>query len=44
MEEGPAGFNKNMEALKHNFLLRGYFRRQARKKSEGRRSVAATRQ
>jgi phospholipid/cholesterol/gamma-HCH transport system substrate-binding protein len=26
--EGAAGFNQNMEALKHNFLFRGYFRKQ----------------
>jgi phospholipid/cholesterol/gamma-HCH transport system substrate-binding protein len=28
---GTDGFNQNMEALKHNFLLRGYFRKQAKK-------------
>ncbi len=33
VEQGTAGFNQNMEALQHNFLLRGYFRRQARKKA-----------
>ncbi|HEX4877997.1 MAG TPA: MlaD family protein [Chitinophagaceae bacterium] len=27
IEKGTAGFNQNMEALKHNFLLRGYFRK-----------------
>ena len=26
IQEGTAGFNQNMEALKHNFLLRGYFK------------------
>lgn len=27
IEKGTAGFNQNMEALKHNFLLRGYFKK-----------------
>ncbi|UGU14673.1 MlaD family protein [Sinomicrobium kalidii] len=27
IEEGTGSFNENMEALKHNFLFRGYFRR-----------------
>ena len=27
IEEGTARFNQNMEALKHNFLTRGYFRK-----------------
>ncbi len=41
IKEGTARFNENMEALKHNFLLRGYFRklereqRKALKKSTG---------
>ncbi|WP_439697866.1 MlaD family protein [Mucilaginibacter sp. AW1-7] len=26
IQDGTAGFNQNMEALKHNFLLRGYFK------------------
>ncbi|GAB3242362.1 MlaD family protein [Hymenobacter seoulensis] len=29
--EGTAGFNRSMEALQHNFLLRGYLRRQQKK-------------
>jgi len=28
---GSARLNENMEALKHNFLFRGYFRKEARK-------------
>jgi phospholipid/cholesterol/gamma-HCH transport system substrate-binding protein len=34
--QGAAGFSENMEALKHNFLLRGYFRKKekAQKKAE----------
>ena len=36
IEEGTARFNENMEALKHNFLTRGYFRKleKERKKEE----------
>jgi phospholipid/cholesterol/gamma-HCH transport system substrate-binding protein len=30
LDQGTAGFNENMEALKHSFLLRKYFRKQAR--------------
>lgn len=32
IQKGTDGFNKNMEALKHNFLLRGYFKKQERRK------------
>ena len=31
IKKASVGLNENMEALKHNFLTRGYFRRQARK-------------
>ena len=31
IEQGTAGFNKNMEALQHNFLLRRYFKKEAKK-------------
>lgn len=31
IENGTDGFNQNMEALKHNFLFRGYFKDQAKK-------------
>ena len=34
VEQGTAGFNQSMEALKHNFLFRGYFRRQAKKQAK----------
>jgi phospholipid/cholesterol/gamma-HCH transport system substrate-binding protein len=27
IETGTKGFSDNMEALKHNFLFRGYFRK-----------------
>lgn len=30
IEEGTSKFNENMEALKHNFLTRGYFKKQER--------------
>ncbi len=32
IEKGTEGFNQNMEALKNNFLFRGYFRRLEKKK------------
>lgn len=32
IESGTRAFNENMEALKHNFLLRGYFRKLDKKK------------
>lgn len=31
IEQGTFRFNENMEALKHNFLFRGYFRKQEKK-------------
>lgn len=34
IEEGTRRFNENMEALKHNFLFRGYFKRQEKKKKK----------
>lgn len=34
IQKGTEGFNQNMEALKHNFLLRGYFRKLERKKEK----------
>ena len=30
-KKGTEGFSQNMEALRHNFLLRGYFRKTARR-------------
>jgi phospholipid/cholesterol/gamma-HCH transport system substrate-binding protein len=41
IQKGTDGFNQNMEALKNNFLLRGYFRKQEkqRKKAEGKSTV-----
>ncbi len=37
VETGTAGFSQNMDALQHHFLLRGYFRRQAKKKARAAR-------
>jgi phospholipid/cholesterol/gamma-HCH transport system substrate-binding protein len=34
LEQGTDGFNQNMEALKHNFLFRGYFRKMEREKKK----------
>lgn len=34
VEQGAAAFNQNMEALKHNFLLRRYFKKQGKKQKE----------
>lgn len=34
IENGTEGFNENMEALKHNFLFRGYFRKLEKKKAK----------
>lgn len=34
IQQGTDGFNQNMEALKHNFLLRGYFRKQEEQKAK----------
>lgn len=34
LQKGTDGFNQNMEALKHNFFFKGYFKDQAKKKKE----------
>lgn len=34
IQKGSDGFSQNMEALKHNFLLRGYFRKLEKQKSK----------
>ena len=34
IEKGTESFNQNMEALKHNFLVRGYFRKQEKQKAK----------
>lgn len=37
IEKGTEGFNQNMEALKHNFLFRGYFKKLEKEKQENNR-------
>jgi phospholipid/cholesterol/gamma-HCH transport system substrate-binding protein len=34
IRRGTAAFEQNMEALKHNFLLRGYFRKLEKQKKK----------
>lgn len=34
VKKGTEGFNQNMEALKHNFLFRGYYRKQEKKEKQ----------
>jgi phospholipid/cholesterol/gamma-HCH transport system substrate-binding protein len=38
VQKGTDGFNQNMEALKHNFLFRGYFRKL--EKQQGKKALA----
>jgi phospholipid/cholesterol/gamma-HCH transport system substrate-binding protein len=42
LKKGTDGFNQNMEALKHNFLFRGYFRSQEREKKKAARKADTT--
>ena len=42
LKKGTDGFNQNMEALKHNFLFRGYFRSQEREKKKAARNANTT--
>ena len=37
LNEGTAKFNQSMEALQHNFLLRGYFRRLEKEKEQNKK-------
>lgn len=39
IRQGTAAFNQDMEALKHNFLLRGYFRKQEKKQQQKSKSL-----
>ncbi|SDF49978.1 phospholipid/cholesterol/gamma-HCH transport system substrate-binding protein [Mucilaginibacter pineti] len=34
LQKGTDGFNQNMEALKHNFLFKGYFKKADKKKAQ----------
>jgi phospholipid/cholesterol/gamma-HCH transport system substrate-binding protein len=38
IERGTAGFSENMEALKHNFLLRRYFKKKEEKEQEAKKN------
>ncbi|WP_303312525.1 MlaD family protein [Hymenobacter sp. BT730] len=40
VEQGTARFNESMEALQHNFLLKGYFKRQQKKKARAEQQEA----
>ncbi len=37
LKESSVGMNENMEALKHNFLFRGYFKKKAKEEAEKKR-------
>lgn len=39
IQKGTDGFNQNMEALKHNFLFRGYFRKLEKQQQETKRTA-----
>ncbi len=41
IQKGTDGFNENMEALKHNFLFRGYFKKLEKKRKESRKNIIA---
>ncbi|WP_165760471.1 hypothetical protein [Niastella populi] len=42
IQKGTDAFSQNMEALKHNFLFRGYFRKlEKQKNKEQRRGIVA---
>ena len=41
IEKGTDAFNQNMEALKHNFLFRGYFRRLEKQKQKAAKDPVA---
>ncbi len=43
VNQSSQGFTQNMTALKSNFLLRGYFKKKARRKQEIRDSITAAR-
>ena len=34
VEKGTAAFNENMEAMRHNFLFKGYFKKQDKEKAK----------
>lgn len=42
IEKGTDAFNQNMEALKHSFLLKGYFKKQEKQKQKEEKKNTAT--
>jgi phospholipid/cholesterol/gamma-HCH transport system substrate-binding protein len=45
VQKGTDGFNQNMEALKHSFLLRGYFKKlEKQQKEEAKKAQTASSQ
>lgn len=44
IQQGTDGFNQNMEALKHNFLFRGYFRNLEKKRQKELKQAAEQKQ
>ncbi len=42
VEQGTAGFSRTMEALQHNFLVRGYLRRQQKKLAQQTSAASGT--
>lgn len=40
VEKGTAAFNINMEAMRHNFLFRGYFKKQEKEKKKAEKEAA----
>ncbi len=44
IQQGTDGFNQNMEALKHNFLFRNYFRKLDRQKEKEQKKASAGKQ
>ena len=41
IKNGTDGFNQNMEALKHNFLFRGYFRTKQKEEAKQQQKTGA---
>lgn len=42
LQKGTDGFNQNMEALKHNFFFRGYFKKQEKQKKKDQATALLT--
>jgi phospholipid/cholesterol/gamma-HCH transport system substrate-binding protein len=40
IQKGTDGFNQNMEALKHNFLFKGYFKGLEKQKKKAEKKAA----